>query len=189
LDSDSVSIQTCFLNLLLEFTRTSYLGNLYPIGLPDLTRSAYLNLTRTAYLNFTQAPYPSLTRSYQYLPGLICSYPAELPYPILLPIRLLLTRPYMVLPGRITLLGLFPIGLLPIRSYPATLPDRVTLHCTRLLIQPYPITLPSRVPFNWPHSKTSSSASHLDLGLFWSIMLQNSSGNPKPTRVTLNQSE
>jgi hypothetical protein len=31
------------------------------------------------------------------------TYPTELPYLILLPIRLLLTRPYTVLPGQITL--------------------------------------------------------------------------------------
>jgi hypothetical protein len=118
LDSDSISIQTCFLNLFLEFTRTTYLGNLY--------LSAYPNLARTAYLNFIRAPYPSLSRSHQCLPGLIRSYLAELPYPILLPIELLLTRPYTVLPGRITLLDLFSIGLLPTQSYPATVPDILT---------------------------------------------------------------
>jgi hypothetical protein len=53
LDSNSISIQTCFLNLLLEFTQTTYPGNLCPIGLPDLTQSAYRNLARIAYLNFT----------------------------------------------------------------------------------------------------------------------------------------
>jgi hypothetical protein len=37
---------------------------------------------------------------------------AKLSYPILLMIGLLLTRPYMVLPGRITIPDLFSIGLL-----------------------------------------------------------------------------
>jgi hypothetical protein len=64
-----------------------------------------------------RAPYPRASM------GLIRPYPTESPYPILLPIRLLLTRPYMVLPGRITLPNLFPIKLLPTRSYPATVPD------------------------------------------------------------------
>jgi hypothetical protein len=69
--------------------------------------------------------------------------------------------------------------------YPTFLPDRVTLRCTQLLTRSYPITLPDRVPFNWPHPKTSSSAYHLDLCLFWPIMHQDSSGNHKPTWVTL----
>jgi hypothetical protein len=123
--------RTCFLNLLLEFSRTIYPGNLHPIGLPNLTRSTNPNLTRTVYPNFTLAPYP-----------------VALPYPILHPIGLLLAQPYRVLPGQITLPDVFPIRLLPIRSYPATLPDRVTLRCTRLLIRPNPITLPSWVPLN-----------------------------------------
>jgi hypothetical protein len=143
LDLDSISIRTCFLNILLEFIRTTYPGNLYPIGLPDLTRSAYLNLARTAYPNSTRAPYLSLTRSHQCLPSLIHSYPAELSYLILLPIKLLLTRPYTVLPGRITLPDLFWIRLLPTRSYLATLPGRVTPRCTQLLTWPYPTEYPS----------------------------------------------
>jgi hypothetical protein len=102
LASDSIVIQTCFLNLLLEFTRTTYRGNLHPIGLPDLTRSTYQNLARTSYLTFIQAPYPSLTQLHQCLPGLIRPYSAESPYPILLPTKILLTWPYTVLPGRIT---------------------------------------------------------------------------------------
>jgi hypothetical protein len=51
---------------------TTYLGNLYPIGLPDLTRSAYLNLAQTAYPNFTQVPYlraSMLTRPYTFILG------------------------------------------------------------------------------------------------------------------------
>jgi hypothetical protein len=44
---DTTSILTCFLNLLLEFIRTTYSGNLYPIGLPDwLTRISLRQLTR-----------------------------------------------------------------------------------------------------------------------------------------------
>jgi hypothetical protein len=64
-------------------------------------------------MNFTRVPHLSLTRLHQRLLGLIRSYPVELPYPILLSIGLLLTRPYKVLPSRITLLDPFPIGLLP----------------------------------------------------------------------------
>jgi hypothetical protein len=163
---DSISIQTC-LNL-PELIQTTYPGNLYPLGLPDLTRSAYPNLVRITYLSSTRAPYPSLTQLHQCLPGLICSYPAELHYPILLPIGLLLTCPYTVLPGRITLPNFLtqPGNTLPHSfAYPA-LPN----HLTR------PGTL-----------KTSSSAYHLDLGLFSLIMHQYSSGNPKPTRITLKQ--
>jgi hypothetical protein len=45
-------------------------------------------------------------RSDLYLPGHTRSYPAELPYPILLPIGFLLTRSYSAtLLGRVTLLG------------------------------------------------------------------------------------
>jgi hypothetical protein len=179
MDSNSISTQTCFLNLLLEFIWTTYLGNLYPIGLPDLTRSAYLNLARTAYLNPTRAHYLSLIQSHQCFPGLIRSYPSELPYLILLPIRLLLTWPnYLTwflnrsdfyLPGRITLPDPSPDQTSAYRSYPATIPDFLTrpgntsLHSTAYLA--LPITLPHWVPFNWPHPKTSSSPSHLDLGL------------------------
>jgi hypothetical protein len=67
------------------------------------TLLAYPNLARIAYPIFIRAPYLSLTRWHQCLPGLVCSYPAKLPYPILLPIRLLLTRSYTVLPSRINL--------------------------------------------------------------------------------------
>jgi hypothetical protein len=156
------------------------------------TLSAYPNPTRTACPNSTRAPYPSsipescsnslpelhlstlpdrinaylalyvhtqpnyLTRFFSwldfYLPGLTQSYPAKLPYPIssqsdfCLPDR---TRP----------------------PYPISLPGWVTPRCTQLLTRPYPITLPGRVPFNWPHPKTSSSASHLDLGLLLAIKI------------------
>jgi hypothetical protein len=186
LDSDSISILTCFLTLLLEVIWTTYPGNLYPIGLPDLTRSAYLNPARTACLNSIRVPYPSLTQTQRCLLGLIRSYQAELPYPILLPIRLLLTRPYTVLPGGITLpdsspdlTSTYPAELsypmssrsnfyLPSHTRPPyliSLPGRVPPRCTQLLTRPYPITLPSWVPFNWSHPKNSSSASHLDLGL------------------------
>jgi hypothetical protein len=109
--SDSTSIRTCFLNLLLEFTQTTYPGNPYPIGLRNW---------------LTQTSPECLIRSHQCLSSLICSYPAESPYPILLPLGLLLTRPYTVLPDRITLPDPFPVGLLPTRSYSATLPDFLT---------------------------------------------------------------
>jgi hypothetical protein len=90
-----------FLNLLLEFTRTTYPGNLYPIGLPDLTRIESKQLTRTspehltralpdhinAYLALyihTQSNY--LTRFFSqsgfHLPSLTRSYLTKLPYPI-----------------------------------------------------------------------------------------------------------
>jgi hypothetical protein len=98
--------------------------------------------------------YLSLIRSHQCLSGLICSYPAESPYPILLLIGLLLTRSYTVLLDRITLPDTLLIGLLPTRLYPATLPDFLTRsfldrtsaypivpdHLARL---PYPAGLPS----------------------------------------------
>jgi hypothetical protein len=90
------------------------------------TLSAYLNLAQKAYLILTQMPYPSLIRLHQCLSGLICSYPAESPHPILLLIGLLLTGPYTVLPDRTTLPDPFPIGLLPTRSYPTTLPNFLT---------------------------------------------------------------
>jgi hypothetical protein len=189
LDSDFILIGTCFLNLLLKFIRTTYPSNLYPIGLPDLTRLTYPNPAQTACPNSTRAPYPIvsiLTRPYAfipsritlpdpspdqtstypglhgltrlnyltrlfsrsnfYLPDLTRSYPAELPYPIS-------SRSNFCLLDRIR------------PPYPISLPGRVTPRCTQLLTRPYPITLPGRVPFNWPHPKTSSSASHLDLGL------------------------
>jgi hypothetical protein len=179
LDSDSISIRTCSLDLLLEFTRRTYPGN--------------PNLARIAYPNFIRAPYPSLTQLHQCLPSLIHSCLAELPYPILLPIRLLLTRPYMVLTDRITYLIFSRSDFhIPDRTrppYPTSLPSWVTLRCIQLLTQPYPITFPGWLPFNWPHLKTSSSASNPDLCLFWMIMHQDSSGNPKPTFVTLKHPE
>jgi hypothetical protein len=138
----------------------------------------------------------SLARPYTVLPGRITlpdpcpdrtsMYLTGLPYPILLPIRLLLNRPYTALPSRITLHDLFPIGLLPNRPYPATLPDFLTRSGNTSL---HPTTYPA-LPnhFTRPGTpKTSSSASHLDSGLFWPIMQQYSSSNPKPTRITLKQ--
>jgi hypothetical protein len=69
--------------------------------------SAYSNspdwLTWILPEQLTQTPPGCLIRSHQCLPGLIRSYPAELPYLILLSIRLLLIRPYTVLPGQSTL--------------------------------------------------------------------------------------
>jgi hypothetical protein len=142
-----------------------FLSSPVPLTWVTFILSAYPNHIRIASPIFIRAPNPSLTRSNQCLPSLIHPYPAESPYPIIFPIGLLLTRPYTVLPDQITLPDLFPIGLLPTRSYPATVPDflarpgNISLHPT-----PYPalpITLPGRVPFNWPHPKTSSSASPL----------------------------
>jgi hypothetical protein len=178
LDSDSISIRTCFLNLLLEFTRTTYPGNLHPIGLPESRPNSLSDLHPSALLDRINA-YPALyshtwlnhltrffSRSNFYLHGLTRSYPTGLPY-------LIFPRSDFFLPDRT-----WP-------PYLTSLPGQVTIRCTQLLIRPYPIALPSRVPFNWPHSKTSSSASNLDLCLFWQLMHQDSSGNPKPTRVTL----
>jgi hypothetical protein len=70
LDSDSISIRTCFLNLLLEFIRTPYPSNHYPISLPYLIQSAYPNLARIAYPNSTRVPYSiasMLTRPYTFI--------------------------------------------------------------------------------------------------------------------------
>jgi hypothetical protein len=132
----------------------------------------YLSLTRShqclpALYVHTQLNY--VTRFFSrldcYLPSLTQSYPVELPYSTPLSIRLLFTWPYTVLPSRITLPDLFPIELLPTRSYPATLSDFLTrpgntsLHPTA-----YPALPNHLTQFNWPHPKTSSSASHLDLG-------------------------
>jgi hypothetical protein len=78
-----------------ELTRVTFTLSAYPFS-PD-------RLTRISPEQLTQTPPECLTRSHQCLPSLIRSYPAKLPYPILLPIRLLLTWPYTVLPGRITL--------------------------------------------------------------------------------------
>jgi hypothetical protein len=185
LDSDSISIRTCFLNLLLEFTRTTYPGNLYPIGLPNrltqitpkqLTRTSPNRLTRAipdrinAYLALYVHTRPNyLTRFFFrsdfYLPGLTQSYPAELPYPIF-------SRSEFCLPDHTW------------SPYLTSLPGQVTHRCTRLLTRPYPITLPGRVTFNCPHTKTFSSSFHLDLGLFWPLMHQDRPGNPEATRIT-----
>jgi hypothetical protein len=136
LNSDSISIRTCFLNLLLEFIRTTYPGNLYPIGLPE---SRPNNLPE----QLARAPPERLTLSHQCLPDLICSYPAELPYMILLPIRLLPTPPNYLIrfffqsdfylfgltwsyPTELPYLIFLLIALLPTQSYLATLPDFLT---------------------------------------------------------------
>jgi hypothetical protein len=165
LDSDSISIRTCFLNLLLEFIRTTYLGNLYPIGLPESHPNSLPELhpsalperhTRILLEQLARTPPEHLTRSHQCLLGLIRSYPAELPYPILLLVGLILIRPYTVLPGQITLPNLFPIGLLPTRSYPATLPDFLTrpgntsLHPTAYPALPNHLTRPSTLQLDSP---------------------------------------
>jgi hypothetical protein len=143
LDLDSISIQTCFLNLLLEFTRTTYLGNLHPISLPDrLTQILPEQLIRSSSEHFTQALPDGInaylvkyihtrpnhitrffSRSDFYLPSLTRSYPTELPYPIF-------SRSDFYLPDRTR------------PPYLTFLPGRVRLHCTQLLTRPYPITLP-----------------------------------------------
>jgi hypothetical protein len=124
-----------FLCLPRQLTWVTFTLSAYPIGLPEshlnslpnphpstisepypitsMFTRPYNRLTRSAYLNTARTPYPSLTWSHQCLPGLICSYPVESPYLILLPIGLLLTQPYKVLPSRITLPDLFPVRLLP----------------------------------------------------------------------------
>jgi hypothetical protein len=152
---------TFFLNSSRQLT-----WELYSIGLPDLTRLAYSNLALPAYPNSTRAPYPSLTRSHQCLPGLIHSYPVELPYMILFLMGLLLTQPHTVLRGQTTLPDSspdqtstyqtlpYPISsqpdiCLPDRTrppYSTSIPSKVTPRCSQLLTQPYPITLPDRVP-------------------------------------------
>jgi hypothetical protein len=131
LNSDSTLIWTCFLNLLLKFTRITYLGNLYPIGLPDwLTRISPGQLTRSSSECLIQALFDHinvystlyvhtrpnlLTRFFSqsdfYLPSLTRSYPTELPYPIL-------SRSDFCLPDRTQ------------PPYLTSLPDRITLRCT-----------------------------------------------------------
>jgi hypothetical protein len=101
-----------------QLTQVTFTLSAYPIFRDRLTRISPEQLTWTSPEH--------LTWSHQCLPGLIHSYPAELPYLIVLPIRLLLIQPYTVLPGRITLPDLFLIGLLLIWSYPATLPYFLT---------------------------------------------------------------
>jgi hypothetical protein len=88
-----------------QLIRVTFTLSAYPI-LPD-------QLTQISPEQLTQNSPERLTRSHQYLAGLIHSYPTELLYPILLPIGLLLTRPYTVLPDRITLPDIFQIRLLP----------------------------------------------------------------------------
>jgi hypothetical protein len=170
-----------FLSSPEQLTRVTFTVSAYPIGLPESCPNSLPELHPRAL--------PDRIKS---LPGLIRSYPAELPYSILLPIRLQLTRPYTVLPGRIILPDLFPVGIMPTRSYLATLPDFLTqpgntsLHLTTYPTLPNHHTRPGTLQLDSP--ETSSSASHLDFGLFWPIMHQDSSGNPKPTQVTLKQS-
>jgi hypothetical protein len=98
-----------------QLTLVTFTLSAYPIS-PD-------RLTRMSPEQLIPAPYLSFTRSYQCIPGLIRPYSVESPYSILLPIKLLHTRPYTVLPGRNTSPDLFPTRLLPTRSYPATVPD------------------------------------------------------------------
>jgi hypothetical protein len=120
-------------------------------------------LTRVATRNLTRVAYPSL------LPRIS---PERLPelYPDTYPIRL--TQPYpKSYPAELPYPDHFLTRLLPTRSYPTTLPD--------FLARPDNTSL--------PYPKTSSSASHLNIGLFRSILHQDCSDNPKPTRITLKQ--
>jgi hypothetical protein len=96
------------------------------------------------------------------------------PYPSVLPDTSpeSLLEPYLSMVPKIS-----PERLLEL--YPDTYPIRLT--------RPYPITFLGQVPFNWPYPKTSTSASHLDLGLFRPIMHHDCSNNPKPTWITLKQ--
>jgi hypothetical protein len=143
LDLDSIAIRTCFLNLLLEFTQTTYPGNLHRISLPDrLTRISPEQLIRSSSEHFTRALPDGInaylvkyihtrpnhitrffSRSDFYLPSLTRSYPAELPYPIF-------SRLDICLPDRTR------------PPHPTFLPGRVRLRCTQLLTRPYPITMP-----------------------------------------------
>jgi hypothetical protein len=90
------------------------------------TLSAYPNLARTAYPIFTRAPYLStsmLTQPYTFKPGRITLLNSS-------PDR---TYTYPALLDQITLPDPFPIGLLSTRSYPATLPDFLTMLGNTLL--------------------------------------------------------
>jgi hypothetical protein len=111
-----------FLSSSRQLTQVTFTISAYPISPDRLTRISPEQLTRTPAKRLTRAlpdrinAYPVLyvhtrpnyftrffPRTFFYLPSLTQSYPAELPYPILLLIRLLLNR-----------------------SYPATLPDFLT---------------------------------------------------------------
>jgi hypothetical protein len=127
-----------FLNSFKQLTRVTFTLSAYPIS-PDW-------LTWIMPEQLTWTPSECLTRSHQCLPGLIHSYPAELLYLILLPIGLLLTRPYTVLPGQITLpdsspnqtstyLALHGLTRLSYLAAPNCLPS--------LTQSPYPVRYPS----------------------------------------------
>jgi hypothetical protein len=95
------------------------------------------------------------------------------------------TRPYMFILGRITLPDPFLVGLLPTQLYPATLPG--------FLPQPGNTLLhPTAYPPSPNHAiqlgtlQLTSSENFL-ISLQPCLRHQNSSGNPKPTRVTLKQ--
>jgi hypothetical protein len=104
-----------FLNSSGQLTRVTFTLSAYPIGLLESCQNSLFELHLSALPDHINA-YPALyvhtqlnylswffSRLDFYLPDLIWSYPAELPYPTPLLIRLLLTRPYIVLPSRITL--------------------------------------------------------------------------------------
>jgi hypothetical protein len=116
-----------FLNSSKQLTRVISTLSAHPTSLDRLTRIPPKQLAWTPPNCLTRAlpnhinVYPALyvhtqpnyltrffSRSDFYLPSLTRSYPAELPYPILLPIKLLLTQPYTVWPDRITLPNFSP---------------------------------------------------------------------------------
>jgi hypothetical protein len=88
----------------------------------------------------------------------------------------------------------FPDALLESlpEPYPSMLPKISPERLPELYPDTYPIKLTRSyliaflgwVPLSRTYPKTSSSASHLDLGLFRSIMHQDRLDNPKPTRIT-----
>jgi hypothetical protein len=114
-DSDSISIWTCFLNLLLEFIWTPYPSNLCPIGLPDLIRSDYPNLARTAYLNSTRStllkPYlitSLLTWPYTFISGSIILPDSSPNWSSTYPALHSLTRPNYLTPSISDLTSAYP---------------------------------------------------------------------------------
>jgi hypothetical protein len=175
---------------------------LHPSLYPDTYLDPYPILCPTPYLSRHLEPYPShLPESYPtVLPNALLEslpepYPSMSPkilpehllefYPDTYPIRL--TQPYPIAyPAELPYPTFSRLDFcLPDRTRPpylTSLPGRETLHCPRLLTQHYPVTFLGWIPFNWPYLKSSSSASHLDLGLFQPIMHQDCSDNPKPTR-------
>jgi hypothetical protein len=127
----------CFLNLLLEFTRTTYPGNLYPISLPESRPDTLLD----PHPNALSEPYPIASmfiQPYMLIPGQITLPDSSLNQTSIYPALHSLTRPnYLTrsFPGRTS-------------AYPI-LPG----HLTRL---PYPVEL----PFDPHFVKSSSTVQH-----------------------------